>query len=70
MFYRADTEDVKFSSCIESLETRLFEEHKIPWQELAFSVVELTLQRNLNERKNDDFSARSEVINQTNNSGW
>ena len=38
MFYLAHLTDLDFSPGEETLETRLFSEHEIPWDELAFPV--------------------------------
>lgn len=70
MFYRAAIKNGEFSAGIESLDVRLFEEHEIPWGELAFSVVEQTLQRYFNDLKTGNFSARSQIIDKTSSGGW
>ncbi|EJT83836.1 NUDIX hydrolase [Pseudomonas putida S11] len=36
VFFRAELADLDFAVGVESLEVRLFEEHEIPWGELAF----------------------------------
>ena len=43
MMYRAQLADLDFASGEESLETVLYRQHQIPWQEMAFSVIEHTL---------------------------
>ncbi len=48
--------DNDFSPGIESLETRLFTESEIPWDQLAFPVIKDTLQ--------NYFSDRSELVSQ------
>ncbi|MGI9318948.1 MAG: NUDIX hydrolase [bacterium] len=40
----------------ESLEVDLFAEHEIPWDEMAFRVIETALRRYLEERKHSRFS--------------
>lgn len=40
----------------ESLEVQLFHRHEIPWEEMAFRVVETTLRRFLDEQPGGDFS--------------
>ncbi len=45
MLFRGQLLNTDFSPGEESLETRLFEESEIPWDELAFSVVRETLVR-------------------------
>jgi ADP-ribose pyrophosphatase YjhB (NUDIX family) len=39
----------------ESLEVTLFEEHEIPWEQLAFPVVETTLQHFFQDRQANQF---------------
>ncbi len=43
LFYRAALRDIDFAPGPESLEARLFDEAAIPWQELAFRTVKMTL---------------------------
>lgn len=45
VFYRARLLDLDFAPGEESLETRLFAEADIPWPEIAFRTVGLTLKR-------------------------
>ena len=45
MFYIGELVDPDFSPGEESLETKLFLEPEIPWKELAFPVVTLTLEK-------------------------
>lgn len=40
----------------ESLEVGLFSEHEIPWEHMAFRVIETALRRYLEERKHQRFS--------------
>ena len=48
---------------VESLDTGLFEEHEIPWDEIAFRVVEKTLKRYLEERVTGNFTVEvSDII--------
>ena len=63
MFFRAQLTDLDFSAGEETLETRLFEEEEIPWDELAFPVITQTLTHYFEDRKNDSFPVRSlEII--------
>lgn len=55
LFYRGKMADGKHQAGIESLETALFLPSDIPWNELAFSSVEIGLQRYLKDRKNSSF---------------
>ena len=62
-FYHATMTDMKFSAGPESLTVALFRENEIPWDSLAFAVVERTLQYYFNDKKTGDFMFRTEVIN-------
>lgn len=59
MFYRAQLSDLNFSPGHETLETRMFEEHEIPWDELAFPVITQTLEFYYKDRKSNSFPVRS-----------
>lgn len=61
-FYKAQLKDLNFGPSEESLEVRLFDESEIPWDELAFSVVEETLKYYFADVKRGIFSLRSEVL--------
>ncbi len=62
MFYRAQLSDLDFSSGEESLDVRLFKEHEIPWDNLAFPVINKSLQYYFEDRKSGQFQFRSEAI--------
>ena len=51
-----------FAAGTESLEVDLFKESEIPWDEIAFKVVHLTLERYLKERANQTFTLSVETI--------
>ena len=55
MLYRCELASTDFFPGVESLETRLFHEHEIPWQELAFASVHKTLECFFNDRKQGSF---------------
>jgi ADP-ribose pyrophosphatase YjhB (NUDIX family) len=55
MMYRGELVDIDFSPGEESLETRLFEEHEIPWDEMAFPVISVTLELFFKDRQQGDF---------------
>ena len=59
MFFRAQLIDLDYSAGEETLETRLFEEPEIPWDELAFPVITQTLKHYFEDRKIDSFPVRS-----------
>lgn len=58
MLFRAKLLDLDFSPGMESLDVELFEERDIPWNELAFRPVFLTLQRYFADRKINRFPFR------------
>ncbi|HET7159624.1 MAG TPA: NUDIX domain-containing protein, partial [Burkholderiales bacterium] len=51
MLFRARLLDLDFHPGAESLETRLFDEADIPWDELAFATVRNTLRHYYDDRK-------------------
>ena len=59
MFFRAHLLDLDFSPGHETRDTRLFAEHEIPWDQLAFPVVTQTLQHYFEDRQKDHFPVRS-----------
>jgi ADP-ribose pyrophosphatase YjhB (NUDIX family) len=44
LFYLARLLDLDFAPGVESLEVRLFGEHEIPWDDLAFPTIRTTLE--------------------------
>ncbi len=62
MFYRARLTDLDFFPGLETLETRLFSEHEIPWNELAFPVITETLEHYFQDLPKDHFPIRSQDI--------
>ena len=59
MFFRANLNDLGFSPGEETLETELFDEDDIPWDELAFPVITQTLNHYYEDRKTNSFPVRS-----------
>lgn len=55
LMFRGQIKEGVASSGEESLEVRLFAEHEIPWEQLAFTVVRETLSQYLADRKNGSF---------------
>jgi len=53
--YRARLLDLDFSPGIESLEVGLFSETEIPWQEIAFRTIGLTLRHYFADRRAGSF---------------
>jgi ADP-ribose pyrophosphatase YjhB (NUDIX family) len=55
MLFRAKLLDAGFSAGAETLETRLFVENEIPWEQLAFATVRNTLTHYFADRKTGEF---------------
>ena len=62
MFYLADLVDVDFEPGEESLETKLFAESEIPWDELAFRTVSVTLRHYFDDRRRGAFTLHGGAI--------
>lgn len=62
VFFRARLVDNDFSPGEESLEVALFDEAAIPWSDIAFRTVEMTLRYWLADRKDNAFSFHSTEI--------
>jgi ADP-ribose pyrophosphatase YjhB (NUDIX family) len=58
MFFRAVLLDLNFRPGWESTDVRLFSEHEIPWDELAFPVVRDTLQHYFRDRSSGVYPVR------------
>jgi ADP-ribose pyrophosphatase YjhB (NUDIX family) len=59
MFYRARLLSDTFNPGFETIEARLFEEHEIPWEELAFKTVKVTLERYFADRRTGQFNTHA-----------
>jgi ADP-ribose pyrophosphatase YjhB (NUDIX family) len=55
LFYRAKMLDPKFEPGEETLEAALFDEASVPWKELAFRTVSMTLKHWFEDRKAGTF---------------
>ncbi len=55
LFYRARLLDTDFAPGPETIEARLFHEHEIPWDELAFRTVRVTLEKFFADRRGGEF---------------
>jgi ADP-ribose pyrophosphatase YjhB (NUDIX family) len=62
VLFKANLINGAFGAGEESIECRLFEEHEIPWSELAFPSVEHTLKHYFADRKNDTFDMHLETL--------
>jgi ADP-ribose pyrophosphatase YjhB (NUDIX family) len=62
LFYRARLLDLEFKPGEESLEVALFEEDAVPWKDIAFRTVGLTLRHWFADRKSGAFRFHSEDL--------
>ena len=62
MMFRADVEDGKAQSGIESLETQFVHEQDIPWEDLAFPIINETLELYFQDRKRGEFGLHTGEI--------
>ena len=53
--FRSRLLDLDYAPGIESLEVKLFAEHEIPWEEIAFRTVRASLELYFQDRKNGGF---------------
>lgn len=51
LFYLAQLQDLEFKAGEESLEVRLFHEHEIPWDRIAFRTITATLKFYFHDRR-------------------
>ncbi len=58
LFFRAELQDGRYSPGSESLETRLFNESDIPWEEISFETVSQTLRCYFEDRRKGLFGLR------------
>jgi ADP-ribose pyrophosphatase YjhB (NUDIX family) len=62
LFYRARVRDLGFKPGDETLEVALVEEARIPWKEIAFRTVGLTLKYWFADRKSGSFGFHAEDL--------
>jgi len=62
LFYRARLLDLEFQPGEESLEVTLFEEAQVPWKDVAFRTVGLTLKHWFADRKAGAFGFHAEDV--------
>jgi ADP-ribose pyrophosphatase YjhB (NUDIX family) len=62
VFYRARLLDLEFKPGEESLEVALYDEDKVPWKEIAFRTVGLTLRHWFADRKAGAFGFHAEDV--------
>lgn len=63
LFFLAALVDLNFEPGIESLEVKLFAEHEIPWNEIAFAVVRDTLENYFSDLKTGEYPVRMFDVN-------
>jgi ADP-ribose pyrophosphatase YjhB (NUDIX family) len=59
LFYRARLLNDQFDPGHETIEARLFAEHQIPWDEIAFRTVKETLERYFADRRAGTFTVHT-----------
>lgn len=62
VLFKSNIIEGKFGAGEETIESRLFEEHEIPWGELAFPSVERTLRHYFEDRKSNHFPTHLETL--------
>ncbi len=62
MMFRARLADLDFGPGPESIEVRLFDEHEVPWEELAFRTIARTLRHYFLDRKDGAFPTRVSTL--------
>lgn len=62
VMFRGQLEEYDFSPGVESLECKMVTEDEIPWEELAFPVVDKTLKLFLKDRNQNQFNVHTEDI--------
>lgn len=62
VFFRAELADLDFAVGVESLEVRLFDESKIPWDELAFRTITRTLECYYRDRIEQHYPIGNECL--------
>jgi ADP-ribose pyrophosphatase YjhB (NUDIX family) len=62
MFYRCDLDNGEYGVGPESLETELYEEQNIPWDQIAFPVVAETLREFFADSPSGEFPVRVSAI--------
>jgi ADP-ribose pyrophosphatase YjhB (NUDIX family) len=62
VIYMARLLDLKFSPGLESLEVGLFSEDQVPWEQIAFRTIALTLRHYFSDRQRADFRFHSDDV--------
>jgi len=64
IFYRARLIDHSYTPGVESLDVKLFHEHEIPWDQIAFRTVSTTLELFFEDLKRGSFGTHTREITQ------
>jgi ADP-ribose pyrophosphatase YjhB (NUDIX family) len=59
IFYLATLKDLNFAAGPESLEVKLFREHEIPWDSIAFRTITATLKFYFHDRRQGEMSVHT-----------
>ncbi len=62
LFYRAKLTSAQFDPGFETMEAKLFSEADIPWEEIAFRTVKVTLERYFADKAKGSFGVHEEDI--------
>ena len=62
VIYRSRLLDLDFAPCAETLELRLFAEDEIPWDEIAFRTIAITLRHFFADRRSGAWRFHSEDL--------
>ncbi|WP_139850988.1 NUDIX hydrolase [Acinetobacter pullicarnis] len=62
VLFKAQLIDGKFGAGEETIESKLFAEHEIPWEQLAFPSVERTLRHYFADKKQQDYPLHLETL--------
>lgn len=69
VLYRAKLLDLNFYAGPESLDVQLFYEDEIPWEQLAFKTIDITLKHFFEDRKTGHFPTHNNVVTKRNRLG-
>ena len=59
LYYRARLLSDTFRPGHETMEAKLFEEHEVPWEDIAFKTVKATLETYFSDRKRGQFGTHA-----------
>ncbi len=62
MLYLAELTDLNFAAGTESLDVRLYQEADIPWEQLAFPVIKLSLENYFADRKQGEVHLHRQTL--------